>query len=192
VGEIPTQTAPNRLEDTMTQYIPHKPPETMYRDTLLSYKAFAGPRMGAVVEPDPHGPVNKIVTLMAGERRVKSVLTRVPPGATLRVVHDNGGYSLDELYALRSGPGWRSLMGLPISDEPRPVRRLPGWYVEMGDQVLLHATESEVNPPHTWTPPPVPFRKRMRRALTEQLRADADAIAKRFGYHREDECEVDW
>lgn len=177
-------TTPADHTETGT-FIPYEPPEPMYQDTMLAFKAFSAPQMAALIEPDPLGPVNKIVSLIAGVRRVKSVLCRVPAEARVEVSYESGGWTIDEVFALRQ----RIWDSRGTGEKPElPPSRVPGWYISIDDRVVLHATEAEVNPPSTWTPPRIPLWQRMRRALTEQLRTDADALAKRLGYHREDDC----
>lgn len=136
--------------------------------------------MAAKVGPDPLGPVNKIVTLMRGNYRVKSVLCPVPAGATVTV--GRGGSSYHEMW---SGPGWRALNG--ELEERKP----PHWYIEVDGRRVLEVPEHETRPPIP-PPPRVPWHRRARTALkaalTAQLRADLNAIAKRLGYHHEDDC----
>lgn len=142
------------------------------RDALLSFAArLVEPRMTL-------GPVNKIVTLMRGQRRIKSVLARVPVGAAVRLVRDEG----TPLIRYWS-PTWQEVDREPF--------RAPGWRAEIDERTVLAVTDAEIAPPRT-PPPPVPLWRRMRQALREQVLADADWIAKRLGYHRDGECEVDW
>ena len=167
----------------MTDY-PYEPPERQFSDTLLAYRMYAGPYMAARVEPDPLGPVNKIVSLLRGQRRVKSVLCPVPAGADARVVRDEGGWTMREVFALRERI-WDS-RGRGEQPELPPVRE-PGWRIEIDGRTVLAVTDAEMRTPYT-PPPPPPLWHRMRTALREQLRADVDAVAKRLGFHRVDEC----
>jgi hypothetical protein len=172
----------------MTYDVAYTPPEPMFQDTLLAFQAFSRPQVSARIEPDPLGPVNKIVSLMVGERRIKSVLWHVPVGAAIEVAHEDGmrGY-----FSAFSGPGWRALNGLSVEPEVETYCP-PGWYIKINNHVALYATEREVNPPSIYVPPRVLLWRRMRQVLDSQVRADLDAIAKRLGYHREDDCEGDW
>ena len=78
--------------------IPYEPPRREFADTLLAFRDFEmASAWGVRVEPDPLGPVNKIVSLRRGGRRVKSVLCPVPVGAKVQLVRDDGGYTVDEL-----------------------------------------------------------------------------------------------
>jgi hypothetical protein len=177
------QIAALGISGTAAAYeIPYSPPQPMFADTLLAFQAFTRPSVSVRIAPDPLGPVNKIVSLMVGGRRVKSVLHPVGAGTKMSIEHESGGYGIQDLFALRSRFWDTRGAGEPEPD--LPPRRAPGWYITIDDRVVLYATEAEVNPPSTWTPPLVPLRRRMHRVLTEQLRADADAIAKRLGYHR--------
>jgi len=168
----------------MSDYIPYEPPESAFSDTLLAFKVFAGPRIGAIIEPDPLGPVNKIVTLMCGQRRIKSVLTPVPKGAVVRLVRDEGMWTLRNVVALRE-----RLWDSRGSGEPPPAIdiRPPGWRVEVDGKTVLAVTDVEMAPPRP-PAPRVPLWRRMRKALREQVRADADRIAHKLGYHRDDDC----
>ena len=157
-------------------------------DTFTAFQAFVEAGLSCSVRvaitPDPLGPVNRIVTLRNGERRVKATLRRVPAGAKVELIHEHG--------MRYSGLGWRTLNGLP--EEPEPEWRAPGWYVHLDGQVVLYATAAEVWPlPPV---PPVPWRVRARRAarrvIRERVRPHADRIAERLGYHRDDDCGVDW
>ena len=164
---------------------PYQPPERRYQDTILAFRdAQLAGIWAARVEPDPLGPVNKIVTLMRGQRRVKSVLTRVPAGANVRVVRDEGGWTMQEVFALRERI-WDS-RGRGEQPELPPVHE-PGWRIEIDGRTVLAVTDAELAPPCA-PPPPPPLWRRMRTALREQLRADVDAVAKRLGFHRIEDC----
>lgn len=169
-------------------YIPYEPPESHYSDTLMAFKVFAGPRMAAVIDADPLGPVNRIVRLVQGERRIKSALCRVPVGATVRLVRDEGSLSIREVFdSMERIWAARGVGGHPIEIEKIHP---PGWRIEVDGRTVLAVTDAELRPPYT-PPPPPPLWHRMREALRHQLRADADAIAKRLGYHRDGQCEGD-
>lgn len=173
----------------MTDY-PYEPPERMYADTMLTFRDFELASTWSVrIENDPLGPVNKVVTLMRGGRRVKSVLCPVPKGATVRLVRDEGGYSLQELFALkelvwrtdRTGDGRRVATGhVPY--------RMPGWRVEIDDRTVLTVADE-----HTpYVAPPVPLWRRFRSWTTKRARSAADGLARRLGYVRESEAGGDW
>lgn len=162
----------------MTDY-PYEPPQREFGDTLLAFADFQMASAWSVrVSADPLGPVNKIVTLMRGGRRIKTVLCRVPVGATVRLVRDEGsGYRV-------WGPTWRQLNN---ADYDLPPYQEPGWRVEVNDRTVLAVTDAEMIPPRP-PAPKVPLWTRMRRVLRDQVRADADWITGRLGYHRNDEC----
>ena len=73
----------------MTDY-PHEPPSASSATPAGVQGLRAGVHLGVRVENDPLGPVNKIVRLMRGQRRLKSVLWPVSPGADVRLVRDAG------------------------------------------------------------------------------------------------------
>lgn len=165
--------------------IPYAPPERMFQDTIL---AFNDMRMAstwrALIEPDPFGPVNKIVTLMRGNHRVKSVLWPVRDPGAVKVVRDDGAWSMTELFELQHR-FWDSRG----TNTPPPVihHRVPGWRIEVDGHTVLTVTDAEMSPPYT-PPPPPPLWRRMLTALREQARADLDAVAGRLGYRRCDDC----
>lgn len=169
---------------TVINYVP---PEPMFADTLLAFKAFAAPQMSVHISPDPLGPVNKILTLMAGNRRIKSVLWPVGVGAKVQVGHNAGmgGY-----FSPYSGPGWRALNG--YSDpEPEPYRP-PSWYVTVDGHRVIDVPDHEMRPPIS-PMSRIPLRTRIKQAATREARKLASRIAKPFGYHHEDDCNgSDW
>lgn len=132
------------------------------------------------VKPDRLGPVNQILTLMRGSHPVRSVLYPVRAGATVIAGTEGAHY-----WEAFDGPGWRALMGEPIP-EPEPYRP-PVWFIEVDGKRILEVPEHETWPPIPPKPTP-PLLQRMRTALRQQMRADADWIAGRLGYHRADEC----
>lgn len=169
--------------------IDYHPEPSGFNDTLLAFQVFAGPRISALIEPDPLGPINKLVTLMVGERRIRTTLCHVPPGAQVRVVRDEGAWTLGNLFAFRD-----RLWDSRGSAEPEPAIDIqpPGWRIEINGRTVLTVTDAKMAPPRP-PAPRVPLWRRMRRAMREQLRADADWIAGRLGYHRDDECSGgDW
>lgn len=164
-------------------YVPFSPPEPEFDDTILAFRVLGGPRVAALIEPDPLGPVNKIVTLMVGQRRIKSALCPVQAGARVTVGKDPGSF-----YPWLSGPGWRAACGTPPLEDP-PAPKPPSWYIEVNGRRVLDVPEHE-----TWqpiTPPKIPWRTRIRDATNRRTRAVADAIAARLGYHRDGECDGD-
>lgn len=169
----------------MTDY-PYQPPEREFESVITAYRDFVIAGAWSVrVEPDPLGDVNKIVRLMRGGKQVKSVLARVPAGATVRLVRDEGGYRMEDLFALRDAQ-WRTEYGRKVATVHVAVRQ-PGWRVEIDGETVLAVTDAELRPPYV-PPPPPPLWRRMRQALREQVRADVDAVAGRRGFHRVDEC----
>lgn len=139
----------------------------------------------ARVEDDPRGPVNQIVTLMHGQKRIKSALWPVPEGATVRVIRDGGGYSIDDLIALKAAY-WRTEYGQKVATVHIPARQ-PGWRVEVNGKTVLTVTDDEMRPPRP-PAPKTPLWTRMWKVLREQLRSDTDWLAGKLGYHRDDEC----
>jgi hypothetical protein len=158
-------------------------PKREFSDTMLAFRDMqtAG-YWCARIESDPLGPVNKIVRLMDGRTPVKAALCRVPAGATVSLVRDEGGYTIDEVFAIRQR-GWEFTPGgkLPA------WKPGPGWRIEVDGRTVLSVTDAELREPYV-PPPPPPLWRRMRSALREQVRSDVDAIAERLGYHRDDEC----
>lgn len=152
--------------------IPYEPPRREYGDTLFAFNDMQlSSTWGARIEPDPLGPVNKVVTLFRGERRVRSALWPVNPGSAVKVGHDPG-----ELYIEWFNPGAKATI------------RPPSWYVEVDGRRIIDVPEHETYPPLP-PPPRVPLWRRMREVLLEQVRTDVDLVAARLGYHRDGECE---
>lgn len=139
-----------------------------------------GPTPRLTVENDPLGPVNKIVTLWVGERRIRTVLTPVHTGSTVRLSYD-AGTPLIRYW----GPTWEELNGIPgIEHEPyRPA----SWCVEVDGKRVIKVPVAECQPPRP-PAPRVPLRTRAGRVIRKRWRATTDAIATRLGYHREGEC----
>lgn len=171
----------------MTAFVdhPYEPPVREFSDTLLTFKDWQLATTWAVrVEPDPLGPVNKIVSLMRGGQRVKSVLCRVPAGAAVRLVRDEYVWTVRNIEALR-----HRLWDTRGSGEPAPRIDIhpPGWRIEIDGRTVLTVTDAEMRPPRR-PEPRIPLWRRMRTALTAQARADIDNIAARLGYHRAEHC----
>lgn len=164
--------------------IHYAPPERQYQDSLLTFKDWQmASTWGVRVENDPLGPVNKIVTLMRGQQRVKSVLWPVPDPSNVELMRDTGAWSIDEVSKL-THIFWNSR----AAGEPPPEInvRVPGWRIEVDGTTVLTVTDAEMREPYT--PPTIPLWRRMVSALRDQFQSDADSVAKRFGYHRSDDC----
>lgn len=162
-----------------------EPDPNAFESTLTAFRAFAGPAVTVRIDPDPLGPVNKIVTLMDGERRIGSTLAHIPVGATVRLLRDEGGWTMQEAFALRDRLWDARLLGVtPFEIEVQP----PGWRVEVNDRCVLQVLDTR---PPLPPPPKIPWHRRVRRAVTRRARAAADAVATRLGYHRDGQCEGD-
>lgn len=169
-------------------YYPYQPPAREYDSTLLAFGDFqTASAWKVVVKPDPLGPINKIVTLVHNDEPVKSVLHPVNEGDTVQLIRDEGGLNYNHV-SLMHGLHWHNNeYGQNVAEAHVPFRK-PGWRVEINGGTVLTVTDAELQP----TPPPTPrtpLWRRMRRTLLEQLRSDADAIAGRLGYHRDDNCD---
>lgn len=167
----------------MTDY-PYEPPQREFQDTILAFNDFvkAG-AWSAHVENDPLGTVNKVVSLVCSGRVIKSVLWPVPAGMAVACGYDSGSPRI------RSWTSSWEQVAAPWDSEVRP----PSWYVTVGGTRVIDVPEHETRLP-IQPKPAVPLWKRMRTVLKEQVRADADWIAARLGYHREDHCDNygDW
>lgn len=176
----------------MTEY-PYEPPDREYASTITAFRDFNLASTWSVrIDPDPLGPVNRIVRLMRGGQQVRACLDRVPVGAQVRLVRDEGRLTIREVFGdLERIWAAREVGGNPIEIE---AIELPGWRVEVNDQTVLAVTDAELQPPRTV--PHIPWLIRAYRALkaaaVQQVRADMDAIAGRLGYHRDDECGGEW
>lgn len=165
----------------MTDY-PYQPPEREYASTITAFRDFTQASTWRVrIAPDPLGSVNKIVRLMRGERQIKATLARVPAGASVRLVRDEGGYRIEEVFALREYD-WRSGEVVEL-----PERRPPGWRVEVDGETVLAVTDAELQPPRPQMPR-TPLWRRFRHWTARRARSAADGLAGRLGYHRNDEC----
>jgi hypothetical protein len=179
-------------DDVTDDLIYPERPDRQFSDTLLAFRDMqTAAYWCARIESDPLGPVNKIVRLMDGRTPVKAALCRVPAGATVSLVRDEGGYTIDELFAMKNrGWGYRMVSDSPYftaAAPPMPIHRPAGWRIEVDGRTVLSVTDAELREPYV-PPPPPPLLRRMRAALREQVRSDVDAIAERLGYHRDDEC----
>lgn len=168
----------------MTDYA-FLPPEREFADTLLAFRDFEMASTWRVrVAPDPLGPVNKIITLMRGGKRVRSVLWPVPVGATVTLKRDGGAWTLSNLQAMRNAM-WDS----QGSSEPPPRIdvRPPGWCVEVDGHRVLEVPDSEIRPPAPLRRP-IPWRTRAQWRLRKRFYAAVDRVVVPLGYHHEDDC----
>ena len=158
----------------MTDY-PYEPPEREFSDTLLAFRDFElASTWGVRVENDPLGPVNKIVRLMRGQRRLKSVLWPVSPGADVRLVRDAGTPRVTIWAA-----NWTPIDELPY----RPA----GWRIEVDGTTVLSITDAEISAPATLRRP-IPWRTRAQWRLRKWFYAAVDRVVVPLGYHHEDDC----
>lgn len=167
--------------------LPYEPPEREFSDAILAFRDFELATTWAVrIEPDPLGPVNRIVKLMHGRHRVGLALYPIRAGSEVRLVRDEGGYSIEELFAARDAQ-WRTEYGKRVATVHVPFR-VPGWRVEVDGRTVLTVPDE-----HTpYVVPRVPLRRRLRSWATKRARSAADGAAGRLGYHREGECGGDW
>lgn len=174
----------------MNAYLPYEPPAREFADTMLAFKDFQlASTWGVRVESDPLGPVNSIVRLMRGNRPVKSVLTRVQAGATVRLVRDSGQLTIREVFDFQERI-WaaREVGGNPIEIESIQP---PGWRVEVDGKTVLAVTDIEMQPP-TPPAPRVPLWRRFRYWTATRARSAADGLAGRLGYVGADEAGGGW
>ena len=163
----------------MTDY-PYEPPERMFSDTMLAFRDFELASTWAVrVEPDPLGPVNKIITLMRGGQRIKSVLRPVATGTTVRMGFQGGT-------GLAIGPGWRAMLG--YADVEREHYRPPTWWVEVDGRRVIEVAEHEILLPPAAPRRPIPWRTRAQWRLRKWFYAAADRVVVPLGYHHGDDC----
>ena len=166
-------------------HYPYRPSHREYADTILAFNDFRDSAWSARISPDPLGPVNKIVSLMRGDRVMAKALTHVPAGAKVALVRDSGGYGIDEVFALRSA-FWDSRgAGKPPPETPFP--RPPGWRIKINGRTVLAVTDRELAPPRP-PAPKQPLRQRIIQDLREQWRHDCDTVAAKLGYHRAEKC----
>lgn len=162
----------------MTDY-PYEPPERMFSDTMLAFRDFELASTWAVrVEPDPLGPVNKIITLMRGGQRIKSVLRPVATGTTVRMGFQGGT-------GLAVGPGWRAMLG--YADVEREHYRPPAWWVEVDGRRVIEVAEHEIPAPAPLRRP-IPWRTRAQWRLRKWFYAAVDRVVVPLGYHHGDDC----
>lgn len=163
------------------QEVAYTPPERMFAGTLTAFQDFvhAGAGVTARVDEYPFGPLNKIITLMVGQRRTRSVVWPVNKGDRVTVGRHPGR-------AWSYGPGWRALTGGtdPVAEQGR---LLPGWYVEVNGFRVIEVDDADLWPPVP-PAPRVPWSTRACRALVARRRVLLDRIAGRYGYHHDDTC----
>lgn len=167
--------------------INYEPPQPEFESVVSAFQLIAGSRMAVRIDPDPLGPVNRIVRLMTGERCIRAALAHIPVGATVRLLRDESSWSISEVFALRDELWDARGEGRPFEI---PKAQPPGWRVEVNDRTVLQVLDHEMYSPPTI--PKAPWRHRARHTLNCRLRAAADAVAGRLGYHRDGECEVGW
>lgn len=132
------------------------------------------------VKTDPLGPVNQIVSLVREDGSlIKSALCPVPAESVVKLGYDPPRFEF-------FGAGWQVLAG-GKPPPPRTPRLYTLWTAEVDGRRVLEVPEHDA-----WLPiPPMPtppLWHRMRTALRDRLRADVDAVAKRLGYHRDEDC----
>ena len=176
-----------------TEFHAYEPEAPMLESVFTAYQQITGPTVGCLIEPDPLGPVNRIVTLVYGKRRIKSTLVgwHTLVGAEVKIRHESGHFRITEMFNMVSQQ-WEVRGGGTRPVELPPVRD-PGWYVEVDGETVLYASDLEIHP---LTPAlTVPWRLRARKAAKARLktwaRATSDRIAARFGYVHESEVS-DW
>lgn len=134
--------------------------------------------MRVTVEPDPLGPVNKVVTLWNAGVRVRSVLCPVSKDSTVTLGSNPGNWLSNAM-----GPSWREMMG-----EPRVERKFvpPHYYVDIDEKRIITVDERD-----TWGTWPK-IEKSLRRRFDKWRREIPARIMKRFGYIPDHECENDF
>lgn len=170
-------------------FVPYKPEPPQYESIWSAYQAITAPHIGARIEADPKGPVNKIVSLVTGDhftnqRRVKSAL--VPwttlSGATVTLERTSSQLSRWEFFALQD-------------NRPFEIGE-SGYRILVDGREVLYASDAEIWP----APKQVPQRglnaarnviPAAKARLLARVRSAADAIARRAGYVRESEVS-DW
>lgn len=177
----------------MTTFLPYQPPPAT--DVLTAYAAFSEipPGFGILIEDDPKGPVNKIVSLVRGNldgqhERIKAALWPAGNVSSVALLRVRSGYTLTELFALRERR-WNTT----DPQEPLPPRPPAGWYVEIDHHTALFVSEADIWPTRALLAPPrVSWHVRARQTVRFHVHARArqlgDAIAHRLGYVHEDEA----
>jgi len=169
----------------MTTY-PYQPPARELESVITAFRDFELANTWSVrVEPDPLGPVNRIVRLMRWGTQVAAVLARVPEGADVRLVRDEGSITIREVFDHQQRI-WaaREVGGYPVDIE---AIHPPGWRVEVDDETVLSVTDAEIAPKPPQLPPK-PFWVRVRRWVSTRTRSAVDGLAGRYGYRRDDGC----
>lgn len=175
----------------MIQVIHYLPDVPMYyRDPVFAFQDAIRPQVAAVIRPDPLGPVNRVVQLVAGRqgdpidqcRIVKQTLTHIPDGADITVRRDPGTPTVRY---------WDRDWIYRASQEGRPA----SWYVTVNGRRVLEAAAVECLPPDYRPPLPLKpkglWRNLLGLPITGWFRTLADRVADRCGYRR-DELGGDW
>lgn len=165
----------------MTDY-PYEPPERQFADTLLAFRDFElASTWGVRVENDPLGPVNKIVRLMHGGKSVRGALWPVRADAVVRLMRDEGYWSIAHLRALQD-----ALWDSRGTDRPGPIIEMhpPGWRIEV-DGTTVVSVPDEIKPPLRR---PIPWRTRAQWRLRKWFYAAVDRVVVPLGYHHGDDC----
>ena len=154
----------------MTEYS-YQPPKRELEDTLLAFQDFQKINSGirCTVKPDPLGTVNRIISIEAHGKAIKSVLWPVPAGVTVKLGTGGSRYT-------------------PFGGPHDEQYKAPHWWVEVNERRILEVPEHETWPDHP--APPVPWRTRLPRHTHKLGRTVADRIAHKFGYIHPDE--QDW
>ncbi|AXN50960.1 hypothetical protein MMRN_38640 [Mycobacterium marinum] len=156
-----------------------------YDDIVLRMTSAGG--VSVAIEPDPLGDINCIIRLLHNGRQVRGVLhPKIKPGTEIRVARDDSTVSIREMFATMDNISVPREVGKAIEiTNFHP----PGWRVVVDGKTVLRALDSELYPDSPV--PKIPWRRRTCRATNTRIRAVADALAMRLGYHRDGECEGD-
>ena len=172
MGQQMTELQP----ETMIEH-QYQPPERkhQHKDTLTAWSV--------QIRNDPHGSVNKIITLARYGKPIKTILCPLQPDDEVNLVRDHNQYSIDEVLTAHN-KFWET------GEIPQFTQREPGWRIVVDGKTIMSITDTQIAAltPAPKAAPRTPLRTRLRRALTEQTRKDLDAIAKHLGYHRDEHC----
>ena len=138
----------------------------------MAVRADFGVRM--TVQPDPLGPVNKILTIWAHGQRAGTVLRPVREDAVCRLGYDSGTPRFTVWAS-----DWAKLAETPY--------RPPCWYIEVDGRRVLEVAESQIK---SLAPlrRPIPWRTRAQWRLRKWFYAAVDRVVVPLGYHHEDDC----